>query len=67
MSASRSTTARCSRSLDKMIKQRREAITQFESGRTRRPGGQGKTAEIAVLQGYLARADERGGDRCADC
>src|SRR6202453_1648293 len=38
--------------LEKMIKQRREAIVQFESGK--RPDLVAKeTAEIAVLQGYL--------------
>jgi len=38
--------------LDKMIKQRREAIAQFEAGG--RPDLVAKeTAEIAVLQGYL--------------
>jgi uncharacterized protein YqeY len=38
--------------LDKMIKQRREAITQFESG-GRADLVARETAEIAVLQGYL--------------
>src|SRR3984893_18727811 len=38
--------------LDKMIKQRREAITQFESG-GRADLVARETAEITVLQGYL--------------
>jgi len=38
--------------LDKMIKQRREAITQFHSG-GRADLVAKETAEIAVLQGYL--------------
>jgi hypothetical protein len=38
--------------LEKMIKQRREAITQFESG-GRADLVAKETAEIAVLQGYL--------------
>jgi len=38
--------------LDKMIKQRREAISQFESG-GRADLVARETAEIAVLQGYL--------------
>jgi hypothetical protein len=38
--------------LDKMIKQRREAITQFQSG-GRADLVAKETAEIAVLQGYL--------------
>jgi uncharacterized protein YqeY len=38
--------------LDKMIKQRREAITQFESG-GRADLVAKETAEIRVLQGYL--------------
>src|ERR1700752_665824 len=38
--------------LDKMIKQRREAITQFESG-GRADLVAKETAEIGVLQGYL--------------
>jgi uncharacterized protein len=38
--------------LEKMIKQRREAITQFEAG-ARADLVAKETAEIAVLQGYL--------------
>src|SRR5256886_11692371 len=38
--------------LEKMIKQRREAIPQFESGGRARPVAE-ETGEIAVLKGYI--------------
>ena len=51
--------------LEKMIKQRREAITQFESG-GRADLVAKETAEIGVLQQLPAGPDERGGGRRPD-
>ena len=51
--------------LEKMIKQRREAITQFESG-GRADLVAKETAEIARAAALPARPDERGGGRRPD-
>ena len=51
--------------LEKMIKQRKESLVQFQAGN--RPDLVAKeAAEITLLQGYLPVAAGRGGTRCAD-
>ena len=45
-----------------MIKQRREIIALYEQG-SRPELAQQEAEEIAVIEGFLPQADERGGDR----
>ena len=54
-SASRSTTRRCSSVLEKMIKQRKESLVQFQAG-GRADLVAKETAEIALLTGLPARS-----------
>ena len=51
--------------LEKMIKQRKESLVQFQAG-NRQDLVDKESAEIALLQSYLPSQLERCGDRCPD-